>query len=190
MFQFTPAAAPAGSTMPRRQLEDWSPRRAVGDDRVLRQTRTCFFRYRATDCAAAAPLRGDECDAVDDGQLAAAAVARAKASTCLSAMIRSRPRLHEQGRRRALGRVPHRRQIFKRREARELLGTSRRWSPARNPTGCRRVEINQCVGCTRQFFTKSRRVNNGPMGDRRSHAFAGASRRWRGGRGMIQHERP
>ena len=51
--------------------------------------------------------------------------------------------------------------------------------------GC--VEINQCVGCTRQFFTKS--VLGRAVRNRHRHAIEQASRRWRGGRRDDQRER-
>ena len=47
------------------------------------------------------------------------------------------------------------------------------------------VEINQCVGCTRQFFTKSSRRPSWlgrAARNRHRHAIEQASRRWRGGR--------
>ncbi len=44
------------------------------------------------------------------------------------------------------------------------------------------VEINQCVGCTRQFFTKSFLAMTRPSRNRHRHAIEQASRRWRGGR--------
>ena len=51
------------------------------------------------------------------------------------------------------------------------------------------VEINQCVGCTRQFFTKSFLGDGATVLARLSavkkehqHAIDQASRRWRGGR--------
>ena len=53
------------------------------------------------------------------------------------------------------------------------------------------VEINQCAGCTRQFFTKSflsddaaalaRSSGEDPAVDRHRHAIEQVSRRWRGG---------
>ena len=50
------------------------------------------------------------------------------------------------------------------------------------------MEINQCVGCTRQFFTKSFLGDDaavlGPLSGEERHRYAieQASRRWRGGR--------
>ena len=48
------------------------------------------------------------------------------------------------------------------------------------------VEINQCVGCTRQFFTKSFRGDGAavlaPSSVENRHAIEQVSRRWRGGR--------
>ena len=56
------------------------------------------------------------------------------------------------------------------------------------------VETNQCVGCTRQFFTKSFLGDDAACWLRRAvrkrhrHAIEQASRRWRGDT-TVQHER-
>ena len=67
--------------------------------------------------------------------------------------------------------------------------TGKRWTVLRPFTvagSC--VEINQCVGCTRQLFTKSFPAMARPswlgraVGNRHRHAIEHASCRWRGGR--------
>ena len=57
------------------------------------------------------------------------------------------------------------------------------------PPAQRCVEINQCVGCTRQFFTKSFLGDGAArpswldraLRNEHHHAIEQASRRWRGG---------
>ena len=58
-------------------------------------------------------------------------------------------------------------------------------SPGQVAKAC--VEINQWLGCTRQFFTKS--VLGRAVRNRHRHAIEQESRRWRGGRRDDQRER-
>ena len=59
-----------------------------------------------------------------------------------------------------------------------LTGKSKLRAAILSATLC--VEINRCVGCTQQFFTKSFLGNDARI--RHRHAIEQASRRWRGGR--------